>query len=154
MKPNSLEEFYSKVKPGADAEPGSAGLLDTQREIGHFNVFRVADLMVNFRHRPPMAFDRRAFYKISLIRGRSRVENADQVVDIVRNGLWFATSRVPYRWLPQDLDQAGYFCIFTDEFLLPAKSGVVMEELPIFQPGTCPILEVSDEGYAAIELIF
>jgi AraC family transcriptional activator of pobA len=154
MKPNSLEEFYSKLKPEAESESGTAVALGTQREIGHFNVFRVADLMANYRHRPPMTFDRRAFYKISLIRGRSRVENADKVVDIVRNGLWFATSRVPYRWLPQDEDQTGYFCVFTDDFLLPAKSGVVMEELPIFQPGTCPVLEVSDEDYTSIELIF
>jgi AraC family transcriptional activator of pobA len=154
MNPNSLEAFYSKWKPEAEAGPGNAAALGTQREIGHFNVFRMADLMVNYRHRPPMTFDRRAFYKISLIRGRSRVENADKVVDIARNGLWFATSRVPYRWLPQDQDQSGYFCIFTDEFLLPAKSGVVVGELPIFRPGTCPVLEVTDEAYDAIELIF
>ncbi|MDO7886282.1 helix-turn-helix domain-containing protein [Hymenobacter cheonanensis] len=154
MKPDSLEEFYSKFKPGTAAGPGPAEAPDRAREIGHFNVFRVADLMVDYRHRPPMTFDRRAFYKISLIRGRSRVENADKVVDIARSGLWFATSRVPYRWLPQDLNQAGYFCIFTDGFLLPAKSGVVLEELPVFQPGTCPVLEVTDEEYAAIKLIF
>jgi AraC-like DNA-binding protein len=154
MKPNSLEEFYSKFKPASATEANAPAGWETQREIGHFNVFRVADLMATYRHRPPMTFDRRAFYKISLIRGRSRVENADKVVDIARNGLWFATSRVPYRWLPQDLDQAGYFCIFTDDFLLPAKSGVVVEELPVFQPGACPVLEVSDEAYATIELIF
>ena len=154
MKPNSLEAFYTKLPAADGTEPGTRTLPDSRREVGHFNIFSVADLMVNFRHRPPMTFDRRAFYKISLIRGRSRVENADKVVDIERNGLWFTTSRVPYRWLPQDLNQTGYLCVFTDEFLLPAKSGVVLDELPIFQPGACPVLEVTDADYAAAEAIF
>jgi AraC-like DNA-binding protein len=154
MKPNSLEEFYTKVVPAAGAEAEPLLPAGIQREIGHFNVFNVADLMATRHLRPPMTFDRRAFCKISLIRGRCRVENGDQVVDIDGNGLWFATSRVPYRWLPQDQDQTGYFCIFTDEFLLPAKSGVVLDELPIFQPGAQPVLEISDADYAAIEGIF
>ncbi|UOQ69815.1 helix-turn-helix domain-containing protein [Hymenobacter volaticus] len=154
MKPNSLEEFYSKMA-ASDGAPTSALLPPgVQQEIGHFNVFQIADLIANYRHRPPMTFDRRAFYKISLIRGRSRVESADKVIDIAQNALWFATSRVPYRWLPQDLNQTGYFCIFTDEFLLPAKSGVVLEELPIFQLGAYPVLEVTNTDYAAIETIF
>ena len=154
MKPNSLEEFYTKVSPAAGPEVGSLLSPGVQREIGHFNVFNVADLMATRHQRPPMTFDRRAFCKISLIRGRCRVENGDKVVDIAGNGLWFATSRVPYRWLPQDQDQTGYFCIFTDEFLLPAKSGVVLDELPIFQPGICPVLEITDADYAGIESIF
>ncbi|MDF7815623.1 AraC family transcriptional regulator [Hymenobacter sp. YC55] len=154
MKPNSLEEFYSKMAAKDGAPTNTLLPPGIQQEVGHFNVFQVADLIANYRHRPPMTFDRRAFYKISLIRGRSRVENADKVVDIAQNGLWFATSRVPYRWLPHDLNQTGYFCIFTDEFLLPAKSGVVLEELPIFQAGAYPVLEVTDTDYAAIEAIF
>jgi AraC family transcriptional activator of pobA len=154
VNPNSLEAFYTNLSapPGADV---SALLpLGRHREVGHFNVFNVADLMMNYRHRPPMTFDRRAFYKISLIQGRSQVENADKVVEIDGRGLWFATSRVPYRWLPHDLNQTGYFCVFTDEFLLPAKSGVVLDELPIFQPGAYPVLAVTDAEYEMVEAIF
>lgn len=154
MKSNSLEELYTKLAPAADAAAGALPPPDMQREIGHFNVFNVADLMRGRRDKPPMTFDRRAFYKISLIRGRSRVEYADQVVDIEQRALWFASHRVPYRWLPQDPAQTGYFCIFTDEFLLPAKSGVVPNELPIFQPGGCPVLKVTNDEYAAMEAIF
>jgi AraC-like DNA-binding protein len=154
MHPNSLEAFYTKL---AATERSVAGTLlppGIQREVGHFNVFDVADLMLTYPNRPPMTFDRRAFYKISLIRGRSRVENADQVVDVTGSALWFASSRVPYRWLPQDQDQAGYFCIFTDEFLLPAKSGVVLDELPVFQPGARPVFELDEAEQAIFEAIF
>ncbi|MBF9220309.1 helix-turn-helix domain-containing protein [Hymenobacter ruricola] len=154
MNPNSLEAFYSKLAAGPTPAAGRLRLTATPQEVGHFNVFRVADLMLANRHRPPMAFDRRAFYKISLIRGRSRIEFADQSTDVARQALWFVTSRVPYRWLPHDAEQSGYFCIFTEEFLLPAKSGVVLSELPVFQPGGCPVLPVTDEDYATIEAIF
>ena len=153
MKPTSLEDLYTKLAPVAGSATG-ASAPDMQREIGHFNVFNVADLMLGRRDKPPMTFDRRAFYKISLLRGRSRVEYADQVVDITQRALWFATHRVPYRWLPQDPAQAGYFCIFTDEFLLPAKGGVAPEDLPIFQPGGCPVWEITSADYAAIEAVF
>lgn len=153
MKPRPFEELYAKLVPAAGPAAG-AGPPDMQREIGHFNVFNVADLMRGRRDKPPMTFDRRAFYKISLIRGRSRVEYADQAVDVAHNALWFATHRVPYRWLPHDADQAGYFCVFTDEFLLPAKGGVALGELPVFQPGGCPVWGVTEVEFAALAAIF
>ena len=153
MKPNTLEALYTQLaaaKPPADPTlpPGSAP------EAGHFNVFNVADLMLDYRTRPPMTFDRRAFYKISLIRGRSRIEYADQAVEVAQGALWFATHRVPYRWLPHDLAQTGYFCVFTDEFLLPANGKVVLHEMPVFQPGVCPVFPLPEADYAAIEVIF
>ena len=154
MKPLPLAELYTKFAGAAGTAASTLLPPDMQREVGHFNVFNVADLMAGSRDKPPMTFDRRAFYKISLIRGCSRVEYADQALDIERNGLWFATHRVPYRWLPQDSAQSGYFCIFTDDFLLPAKSGVALDELPVFQPGNCPVWEITDAEYAAIEPIF
>ncbi len=153
MKSRPLEELYAKLAPVAGATAGALA-PDMQREVGHFNIFNVADLMLGRRDKPPMAFDRRAFYKISLVRGRSRVEYADQAVDVEQNALWFATHRVPYRWLPHDAAQAGYFCIFTDAFLLPAKGGMALEELPVFQPGGCPVWELTNAEYAAVEVIF
>jgi len=127
---------------------------DPPHEIGHFNVFNVADLMLSYRGRPPMSFDRRTFYKISLIDGRSRIEYADQAVEVEGPALWFASHRVPYRWLPHDLEQVGYFCVFTEDFLLPGKGGGGLHELPIFQPGSCPVIPVGAADYAAIAALF
>ncbi|MGY3087644.1 AraC family transcriptional activator of pobA [Hymenobacter sp. UYAg731] len=151
MPPRPLSELYTKLSPEA-----AEGLLlpERPREVGHFNVFNVADLMLANRDRPPMTFDRRSFYKISLIRGRSRIEYADQTVEVEASALWFASSRVPYRWLPQNADQTGYFCIFTDEFLLPAKGRVALEDLPFYQPGAYPVVQVTDAEFAAIAAIF
>ena len=153
MHPSPPEAPYAEL--AAVGSPAAGPLLpDVSREVGQFNVFHVTDLMRDYDHRPPMAFDRRAFYKISLVRGRSRLEYADQAVEVEQQALWFATSRVPYRWLPHDSAQVGYFCIFTDEFLLPANGGVILNQLPLFQPGGRPVWEVMAADYAAVEAIF
>lgn len=154
METISLDEFYKQIAP-AD-EGGLSSLLPDgiNKEIGHFNIFSIADLMAGSKGKPFMPYNRRAYYKISLIRGRNRAEYADKVIDIEKNALLFATPKVPYHYLPQDMDQAGYFCVFTDEFLVQAKSGVVADELPIFQPGGYPIFQLSDEETDGIELIF
>ncbi|RZJ89843.1 MAG: AraC family transcriptional regulator, partial [Hymenobacter sp.] len=123
-------------------------------ETGQFNVFNIADLMATRSSRPPMSFGRRPFYKISLIRGRSRVEVADREVEVSGPALWLVTSRVPYRWHPHDAEQAGYFCVFTDEFLRPVQGGLVPDELPVFQPAACPVLPLSEDDYAAVAVIF
>lgn len=154
MKPHPLEELYAKVASATAATPNPVLPADMQREIGQFNVFDVADLMLNNTSRPPMTFDRRAFHKISLISGRSRVEYADQAVEVAGRALWVATHRVPYRWLPHDAAQTGYFCVFTDEFLRPAKGALAPDELPIFQPGSYPLWEVTATEHEAIESIF
>ena len=151
MPDKSLEEFYRILTL---AHPAAEPPVLMQREVGDFTVVNVADMMPGYAGRPPMKFDRRSFYKISLIQGRSRVEYADQSVEVNGKALWFASHRVPYRWMPHDLNQTGYFCAFTDAFLLPAKGGAPLDELTVFRPGTCPLWTLTDAEYAAIEPVF
>lgn len=143
MSPNPFAEFYP-----------SAALGTRPRAAGQFKVVHVADLMASRASRPAMGFDRRPFYKISLIRGRSRIEYADREIEVESLGLWFVTSRVPYRWHPHDADQTGYVCLFTDEFLLPVKGGIVLDELPVFGASACPVLMVSEAEYDTLAVIF
>jgi AraC-like DNA-binding protein len=154
MDITTLEEFYRQVSTGSEAEKGFLLPDGISREIGHFNVFNVKDLFARIREKPVMPYNRRAYYKISLISGRNRAEYADKVIDIEKNALLFATPKVPYHWLPRDLDQSGYFCIFTDEFLLQAKSGVVLDDLPIFKAGGYPVFQVTEENTVEIGAIF
>lgn len=62
--------------------------------------------------------------------------------------------RIPYNYVPQDDEQSGYFCIFTSEFLIQNKSGVVLDDLPLFRPGGVPIFQLSDENLAELTPIF
>lgn len=146
MEVTTLEEFY---KQAAIALPD-----DITREIGHFNVFSVNELIKKANGKPPMPYNRRDYYKISFISGRNKAEYADKVIEIEKNALLFGTPKVPYHWLPQDLDQSGYFCVFTDEFLIPAKSGVVLDDLPIFRVGGYPVFQLSETETAEIASIF
>ena len=154
MKAVSLDEFYAQYATVAGVELHTLLPPDNQRETGHFNIFNIADLFRRYPDLPPMPYDRRAYYKISLIRGRSRAEYADKVIEIAQNALLFATPKVPYHWLPLDAAQAGHFCIFTEAFLLPAKSGVQLDELPLFQPGGFPVFSVTDAECDELEATF
>lgn len=146
METTSLEEFYK-----------STNLLIPEginKEIGHFNVFKIEDMMTRYKARNVMPYNRREYYKISMISGRNRAEYADKVINIEKNALLFATPKIPYHYVPQDEDQFGYFCIFTHDFLVQHKSGVMIDELPIFQPGGYPIFQLSDEETENITFIF
>jgi hypothetical protein len=57
MKARTLGEFYQE-----------AALLVPEgisKEIGHFNIFNIADLAERTRDKPGMPYNRRAYYKIS-----------------------------------------------------------------------------------------
>jgi AraC-like DNA-binding protein len=101
-----------------------------------------------------MPYNRRAYYKISLLKGRYKVEYADKVIEVDGNTLLFATPKIPYHYLPQNEDEPGYFCIFTDEFLVKNKSGVIIDDLPIFKPGGYPVFQVTDEVRNELNAVF
>ncbi len=138
MEPITLNDFYRTT---ATLIPEGIN-----KEIGHFNVFEISEIQKLKRKSPSvMPYNRRAYYKISLIRGRNKAEYADKVIDIDQNGLLFATPKIPYHYVPQDDNQSGYFCIFTADFLIHSKSGVVLEDLPLFKPGGLPVFQLTSK---------
>lgn len=143
---SSLDDFYQRN--GAIVPEGIA------REIGHFNVFESERLFDKKTGTRMMPYSRRAYYKIGWLRGKSRAEYADKVIDIEGNALLFATPKIPYHWLPEDSNQTGMFCIFTADFLTPYKAGVNLDDLPIFQPGQLPVFQLTHIEAQEIEYIF
>jgi AraC family transcriptional activator of pobA len=155
MKPTSVDDFYKEAASAIQQDAASLLPPGINKEIGHFNVFNLEDLAAKFKADPGhMPYNRREYYKISLVRGRNIAEYADKVIPIEKNALLFATPKIPYNWVPQDMDQKGYFCIFTDEFLVQSKSGAVLDELPIFRPGGYPIFQLSDKEADELTLLF
>lgn len=154
MKLKSINEFYQEISGDPDTEPNTLLPKGIQKEIGHFNVFSIKELYERLKDKSFMPYDRRAYYKISLIRGKNRAEYADKIIDIEKNALLFATPKIPYHYVPQDTQQSGDFCVFTSEFLTKDKSGIVLDELPIFKSDGFPIFELSDEEAIEIDLIF
>ncbi|HWK05864.1 MAG TPA: helix-turn-helix transcriptional regulator [Puia sp.] len=146
IKNVSIEDFYQKV-----AAKIPEGIT---KEIGHFNVFETEKLFDKKTGTRIMPYSRRAYYKISLIKGRSRAEYADKIVDIRESALLFATPKIPYHYLPQDDNLSGLFCIFTSDFLSKNKVGINLDDLPIFQPGALPIFQLAQEEIKELEYIF
>ncbi|MCE6987826.1 AraC family transcriptional regulator [Dyadobacter sp. CY323] len=130
QKITTVPEFYKEISQ-LIPEP-------VQKEIGHFNLFKMEELLRNGKPKT-MPYNRRAYYKISLIIGKNRAEYADKVIDIEHNALLFATPQIPYHYEPLDSDQSGVFCIFSEDFLTQDNSGVKLKELPVFKPGGTPI---------------
>lgn len=145
MKPVPIDALYTAFTPAVGTAPP-----DMRRELGHFDVFRVGGPA----HRPPQHFNRQAFYKISLSHGCGRLEFADQAQEVGPHFLFMATPSLSYRWTPAEATHTGCFCIFTDEFLLPAKGSVLVEELPLFRPGAHPVIELTAAECRAVEAIF
>lgn len=157
MKIYDISDFYKDASDFTNESIEALLPEGINKDIGHFNIFCLEDLVARFKKDPGgahMPYNRRAYYKISLVVGRNVAEYADKVVQIEKNALLFATPKIPYHWVPQDMNQKGYFCIFTDAFLAQAKSGVVLDELPIFRPDGFPVFQISDTQAEELTLLF
>ncbi|WP_027381681.1 helix-turn-helix domain-containing protein [Chryseobacterium daeguense] len=150
----TIEDFYREMtaKLGKDLE--SIFPKGLHKDIGHFNVFDIAQTIEKAKATSEMPYNRRKYYKISLIRGKNRAEYADKTIQIKQNALLFATPKVPYHWIPEDPDQSGSFCVFTEDFFIKDKSHSTLEDLPIFQPGNVPVFEIDNELADEIEQLY
>lgn len=154
MKNISIKEFYK------DIFGENSGQLDllldniSSNDLGHFNVFDTKKFYFSGAKKAEMTYNRRLYYKISLIKGRNLVEFAGKTVLIEKQGILFATPKIPYRYIPQNNEQAGYFCVFTKEFLSKSKTGIHIDDLPIYKPNSDFVYQLNDAQYLAIEMIF
>lgn len=150
----SLEDFYKEMAAKLGKDLDSIFPKGLHKDIGHFNVFDIAQTLERAKVTSEMPYNRRKYYKISFIKGRNRAEYADKVISIKKNALLFATPKVPYHWIPEDPNQSGSFCVFTEDFFIKDKSYYNLEDLPIFQPGGVPVFEIDDELAKEIETLF
>ena len=150
----SLQDFYKEMGFVDNNELNALLPGGINKEIGHFNVFSIASVRKKVKETKTMPYNRRAYYKISLINGHNRAEYADKVINIQKHGLLFASPKVPYNYIPQDEKQSGYFCIFTHEFLAASRSGMVLDELPIFRPGGYPVFQLNSTQVRELETLY
>jgi AraC family transcriptional regulator, transcriptional activator of pobA len=150
----TIREFYQEVFGGKC--PVLDSFLEDQnnKDIGHFNVFDIARMYETCAAKPGMPYNRRTYYKISLIHGRNRVEYADKVIDIADYGVLFASPKIPYKYTPLDNDQRGHFCVFTSDFLSKSKSGLSLNELPVFSVNSDFVYQISARQYKEIDQLF
>jgi AraC family transcriptional activator of pobA len=150
----SLQDFYKEMGLVNETDLKAILPVGIDKEIGHFNVFSTAGVHKKAKETKMMPYNRRAYYKISLINGHNRAEYADKTIEIKKNGLLFASPKVPYNYVPQDENQSGCFCIFTHEFLSSSQGGTSLDDLPIFRPGGYPIFQLNTAQVKEIDALF
>lgn len=153
MTTTALTALYQELAPclGHDLTKLLPGGI--QREVGHFNVFDLADLWDASGLRPARTYTCRSFYKINLLRSRSRAEYAHETIHIEPGALVFSTPKVPFQWQPTE-PQQGQFCLFTAEFLLPVLGGLTPDELPLFRSSGPPVFQLTPAEAARAAVIF
>ena len=104
--------------------------------------------------KPEMPYNRRTYYKVSLINGQNTVEYANKTLQIKEYGILFATPKIPYRYTPLNQNQAGHFCVFTKDFLPPSKIGLDIDQLHVFSNQSDFVFQITKEQYLQVKTIF
>lgn len=135
-----LQTFYKAIN---QAE------VPVQHEIGHFNIFKVEDLLLPQYKQP--SYNRRSFFKISLVKGHSKIHYADQVIEVKGNALVFTNPMIPYSWERISPEQKGYVCIFTEAFFNRFSN---IKAYPVFQHVSAAIIDLSKKEVKQYEALF
>jgi AraC-like DNA-binding protein len=140
-KTQTLEEFYkSKFK-----------WLPTELKegLGHFNVFEL-DPFVG-KNAKPIPYNRKDFYKITLLIGNNRIHYADKTIDCPKYTLLFGNPMIPYNWEPLDDNQSGFFCIFTEDFFNHFGH---IKEYPVFKPTGDKVFTLNETSVIDVTNVF
>lgn len=154
MENVSIKEFYKEICGNSACQLDYFLDSKSSNDLGHFNVFDIVQFYYSNNKKCPMSYNRRLYYKISLIKGKNLVEYADKTVMIEKQGILFATPKIPYRYTPQGREQEGFFCVFTKEFLSKSKTGLLLDDFPIYQPTSDFVFQLTDKQYQEMEVIF
>jgi AraC family transcriptional activator of pobA len=135
-----LKTFYKHL----NREPDQA-----QPDIGHFNLFRVEDLLLP--QGKPVSYSRRDFFKISFVKGQGKIHYADRSVDAHGTVLVFTNPMIPFFWERISPEQSGFVCIFTEAFF--NRYGTI-RDYPVFQQAANGILPLNDDQSKQFQDLF
>ena len=148
-KSESLEEFYKRVNITSNVDVISKQ-TNERKKLGHFNVYRRRD----FACKAASPYNRRDFFKISMIIGTGNLYYANKGIRIDRNALLFSNPTIPYAWEAVSPQQCGYFCLFTPEFINTSMRNESLQESPLFKIGGEPVFFISNEQEAFLTNLF
>lgn len=114
-----------------------------------FNVFENGDHCT-----VPHIYNRRDYYKISLLQGKSRLSWHDQEIVIDRPALVFFNPMTPFGWEPVSAEQPGYFCMFQKSFLQELQRNESIQNAPLFKRGSSPVFFLDRSREKSVSGIF
>lgn len=116
----SLQDFYKNICATADFPQEYVN-----NGAGGFNVFPRRYCS------PTASFHRRDFFKASFIsKGTGIIHYADKDIVIDRPCLFFSNPKAAHSWQPTSLQQEGWFCIFTEDFIHSHGHSVTTQDYP------------------------
>lgn len=140
-KVEKIEEFY-KRKFNWIPE-------NIQKEIGHFNVFRVEP---HKGGKPkPVPYKRRDYFKITLVIGNNKIFYADKAIKVNKQALVFSNPFIPYTWEDLEKIKGGCFCIFNQSFFHQFGD---LEQYEVFQPEGTHVFDLSDEQVSKVTDVY
>lgn len=154
MNAITVKEFYKDIFKETCPDLDNFLSENLNKDIGHFNVFNIENMYSACKGKPEMPYNRRTYYKVSLISGENLVEYAGKTIQIKEFGVLFATPKIPYRYTPISTKQQGHFCVFTKDFLPFSKTGFDINTLAIFSNQSDFVFQISKEQYGQILGVF
>lgn len=154
MEAITIKAFYSEIFKETCVDLAQFLNDSLSKDIGHFNVFNIADMCRNHKGKAEMPYNRRTYYKVSLIAGENLVEYAGKTIEIKAYGLLFATPKIPYRYTPITAQQEGHFCVFTKDFVPISKIGLDIDSLQVFSNQSDFVFEITTAQYETVKQIF
>lgn len=135
-----LQHFYENVNQQLDT---------IHSEIGHFNIFKVEDMLLPGNK--PVTYSRRNFYKVSLVKGRSKIHYADHSIETEGTVLVFTNPMIPFFWERIDEKHTGFVCIFTADFF--NRFGNI-KDYPVFQSADAAVIPLNKKEAAKFQQQF
>lgn len=148
-KSESLSEFYNRINITSNVDVFSRQ-TNERKKLGHFNVYRRSD----FGCKAASPYNRRDFYKMSMIIGTGNIYYANKGIKIDRNALLFSNPTIPYAWEAISPQQKGFFCLFTHDFISPSLRNESLQESPLFKIGGDPVFFIDEKQEAFLTDIF
>ncbi|MDW7694431.1 AraC family transcriptional regulator [Flammeovirgaceae bacterium SG7u.111] len=147
QKSESVKDFYNRI---AISDTETKPHLLTNKDGGHFNVYKRSDIACK-NYSP---YNRRDFYKISLIKGTGTLHYANQWIEVKQNTLLFSNPNIPYSWEAKSAEQSGYFCLFTKEFATSNHQNDSFLQYPLFKVGGNPVFFLDNDQTERVSSLF
>ena len=101
-----------------------------------------------------LSYNRRDFYKISLMLAKGRLYYSNKGVEIDRPALIFSNPMIPFAWEAIADNKEGFFCLFTEDFLKAKDHDLKLNDSSLFQIGADPVYFINDNQLKYVSAIF
>jgi AraC-like DNA-binding protein len=122
--------------------------VDVGKGKSHFNVN--VRKYCNFK----TPYNRRDFYKITLILGVGEINYGGNSILVDRPALLIPCPSVPYSWTSISDEQDGFYCLFNQEFFNEHYQFDIFKRSPLFKAWSEPVIFLDDKQLALMKIYF